>query len=70
LEEKEWEIPHFLLHPRFLLCFVFSSVGDFELRAYTLSHTTSPLFETGSGGTILLGKAWNLDPPDLCLLSG
>jgi hypothetical protein len=44
-----------------------------ELRAFTLSHSTSPIFVMGFQDRILLnyllGLALNLDPPDLCLLS-
>jgi hypothetical protein len=48
-------------------------VLGFELRPYTLSHSTSPFFVKGflrSGlANYLPGLALNLDPPDLCLLS-
>jgi hypothetical protein len=50
-----------------------SSVLRFELRAYTLSHSTSPFFVKGilRWGLVnyLPGLALNRDPPDLCLLS-
>jgi hypothetical protein len=49
----------------FLLFFV---VVEFELRAYTLNHFTSPFFVLGFFENILPGLASNLDPPDLCLL--
>jgi hypothetical protein len=58
----------------FLFCFVFCfAVLGLELRAYTLSHSTSPFFTVGffEIGSLKL-FAWadlNLDPPDLCLLS-
>jgi hypothetical protein len=51
--------------------FLFFSVLGFELRAYTLTHSTSPFFVVGFVGltNYLLGLALNLDPTDLCLLS-
>jgi hypothetical protein len=52
--------------------FFFFSTG-LELRAYTLSHSTSPfcdrLFQVRVSQTICLGLSSNLDPLDLCLLS-
>jgi hypothetical protein len=52
--------------------FIFLVLG-FELRAYTLSHSTSPFFVKGFSrwglSNYLPGLASNLDPPDLCLLS-
>jgi hypothetical protein len=48
-------------------------VLEFELRASTLSHSTSPIFVKGFfeiGFHELFARlALNLDPPDLCLLS-
>jgi hypothetical protein len=54
--------------------FFFFAVPGFELRAYTLSNSTSPIFvkgifELGSLLNYLPGLASNRDPPDLCLLS-
>jgi hypothetical protein len=40
----------------------------FELRAYTLSHSTSPFLREGLTN-YLPRLALNLGPPDLCLLS-
>jgi hypothetical protein len=55
-----------------LFCFVFAILG-FELRAYTLSHSTSPFFVKGifkiGSLKLLPGLASNHNPPDLCLLS-
>jgi hypothetical protein len=52
---------------------LFFSVLGFELRAYTLSHSTSPflwrVFWDRFSWTILPGLASNHDPPDLCPLS-
>jgi hypothetical protein len=56
------------------LFFFFAFLG-LELRAYTLSHSTSPaflcdgIFRDRVTQTILPRLALNLDPPDLCLLS-
>jgi uncharacterized membrane protein SirB2 len=57
----------------FLFC-LFSVVLGFELRAYTLSHSTSPFFVMAfflREGLLnyLLRLASNLNPPDLCILS-
>jgi hypothetical protein len=45
----------------------------FELRAYTLSYSTSPFFVLGffkiGAHELFAGLALNHDPPDLCLLS-
>jgi hypothetical protein len=53
--------------------FFFFSVLGFELRAYTLSHSTRPFFVMGffeiGSSELLPGLALNCDPPDLCLLS-
>jgi hypothetical protein len=53
--------------------FLFFLVLGFELRAYTLSHSTSPFlwwaFWCRVSQTICLGLISNCDPPDLCLLS-
>jgi hypothetical protein len=58
-----------------LFCF---AVLGLELRAFTLSHSTSPIFVKGFSKyglkNYLPGLASNLlipdpDPPDLCLLS-
>jgi hypothetical protein len=53
--------------------FFFLVVLGLELRAYTLSHSTSPfflkgIFEIGSLN-YLPRLALNSNPPDLCLLS-
>jgi hypothetical protein len=48
-------------------------VLGFELRAYTLSHSTSPFFFIISfkieSHELFAQLASNHDPPDLCLLS-
>jgi hypothetical protein len=49
-------------------------VLEFELRAYTLSHSSSLIFVMGIFQdrvlqTIYRELALNLDPPDLCLLN-
>jgi hypothetical protein len=54
--------------------FSFFVVLGFELRAFTLSHSTSPIsvkdfFEIGSCKLFLSRLALNCNPPDLCLLS-
>jgi hypothetical protein len=54
--------------------FYFFAVLGFELRAYTLSQSTSCFFvksfyKIGSCQLYLHGLASNLNPPDLCLLS-
>jgi hypothetical protein len=53
--------------------FFFLAVLELELRAYTLSHYTSPFFCEGffqdRVSNCLLGLASNRDPLDLCLLS-
>jgi hypothetical protein len=57
----------------FFLFFVFAVLG-FELRAYTLRHSTSlfvyvmGFFKVGSC-ELFAQLALNHDPPDLCLLS-
>jgi hypothetical protein len=53
------------------LIFFFFPVFGLELRAYTLSHSTSPFFCDGCLGraNYLPRLALNFDPPDLCLLS-
>jgi hypothetical protein len=40
-------MPHFNLHLLYIMFFFFFSVLGFELRAYTLSHFTSPIFVKG-----------------------
>jgi hypothetical protein len=55
------------------LCFVFGVLG-FELRDYTLSHSTSPFsnvkfFSRWGLKNYLPRLTSNGDPPDLCLLS-
>jgi hypothetical protein len=57
-----------------VLCFFFCPVLGLELRAYTLSHSTSPFFVMGvfqgrMSQIIFPGLALNRDSPDLCLLS-
>jgi hypothetical protein len=58
---------------RFWVCFFVSfAVLEFELRAYILSHSTSPFvcwgfFEIGLTN-YLTRLALSQDPPDLCLL--
>jgi hypothetical protein len=51
----------------------FFVVVEFELRAYTLNHSTSPflwqVFSRQGFEHDLPGLALNLDPPDLCFLS-
>jgi hypothetical protein len=51
----------------------FFPVLGLELRTFTLSHSTSPIFVKGFSRLGLVnylpGLASNLDPPDLCLLS-
>jgi hypothetical protein len=60
---------------RFFLFFVFFFfvVLRLELRAFNLSHSTSPVFVKGFRDRVswnyLPGLASNCDPPDLCLLS-
>jgi hypothetical protein len=52
------------------MSFFFFVVLGLELRAYTLSHSTSPFLEKGFLiKKPLPGLASNCDPPDLCLLS-
>jgi hypothetical protein len=55
------------------LFFFFLAVLGFGLRAYTLSHSTSPVFVKGffeiGSQELVVQVASNLDPPDLCLLS-
>jgi hypothetical protein len=55
-----------------LFHFVFSVLG-LKLRAFTLSHSTSPIFVKDFSrqglADYLPGVALNHDPPDLCLLS-
>jgi hypothetical protein len=55
------------------MTFFFFVVLEFELRTYTLSHSTSPFcnffFQDRVSRTIYQGLALNHDPPDLCLLS-
>jgi hypothetical protein len=58
----EEEVAAFLL----LGFLFFSVVLGFELRAYTLSHSTSP---DRVSQTICPGLASNHNPPDLCFLS-
>jgi hypothetical protein len=64
--------PSFFLTVLFIYLF---AVLGFELRAYTLSHFTSPFydgfffFEIGSRELFFSGLTLNLVPPDLCLLS-
>jgi hypothetical protein len=54
------------------LLFRFAVLG-LELRAFTLSHSTSPTFVKGFSRQGLVnylpGLALNHDPPDLCVLS-
>jgi hypothetical protein len=49
------------------------AVLRFELRASTLSHSTSPFFVMGffkiGSHKLFAQLASNYDPPDLCLLS-
>jgi hypothetical protein len=56
----------------FIYSFIFAVLG-LELRAFTLSHSTSPIFVKGflrqGLENYLLWLASNHDPPDLCLLS-
>jgi hypothetical protein len=63
----------FFSFPFLFFFFFFFAVLEFELRAYTLSHSTSPFFVTGFfeiGSCELFALAGsNHDPPDLCLLS-
>jgi hypothetical protein len=50
----------------------FFGVLGFELRAYTLSHSTlfyEGFFQIGSLMELFAQLALNFDPPDLCLLS-
>jgi hypothetical protein len=51
----------------------FFVVLGLELRAFTLSHPTSPIFVKGflrqGLENYFPGLASNYDPPDLCLLS-
>jgi hypothetical protein len=53
--------------------FVFFAVLGIELRAFNLSHSTSPIFVKGFSryglDNYLPGLASNHDSPDLCLLS-
>jgi hypothetical protein len=53
--------------------FFFLVVLGFELRAYTLSHSTSPfcdgLFSKIETHKLFAQLASNCDPPDLCLLT-
>jgi hypothetical protein len=53
--------------------FFFFAVLGLEIRAYILSHSTSPFFVMGffeiGSWNYLPGLASNRDPPDLCLLS-
>jgi hypothetical protein len=53
--------------------FFFFEVLGLELRAFTLSHSTRPIFVRGFRDRVLQnylpGLASNCDPPDLCLLS-
>jgi hypothetical protein len=53
--------------------FFFLVVLGLELRTFTLSHSTSPIFVKGFSrqglANYLLRLASNCDPPDLCLLS-
>jgi hypothetical protein len=55
-----------------LLHFFFVVLG-FELRAFALSHSTSPIFVKGvfeiGSENYLPGLASNCNPPDLCLPS-
>jgi hypothetical protein len=77
LGEPSCAQPLALLCVRFVLfCFVFCLVGilGFELRAYTLSHSTSPVlcgyFQDMDLQTICPGwQQLNHNPPDICLLS-
>jgi hypothetical protein len=50
------------------LSFFFFAVLEFELRAYTLSHSTNLFFKIGFIN-FLPRLASNHDPPDICLLS-
>jgi hypothetical protein len=56
----------------FLLLIIFAVLG-FELRAYTVSHSTSPIlrwvFSREDLANYLSRLASNLVPPYLCLLS-
>jgi hypothetical protein len=64
-----------LLGPQHLaiFCCLFFAVIGFETRAYTLSHSTSPIFGMGffkiESQELFARLASNLNPPDLCLLS-
>jgi hypothetical protein len=54
--------------------FFFFEVLRFKLRAYILSHSTSPFylmdfFQNKVSANYLPGLASNLDPPNLCLLN-
>jgi hypothetical protein len=53
------------------LFFFFFAVLGLELRAYALSHSTSPppFFSRYVPENYLPGLALNCDPPDLCFLS-
>jgi hypothetical protein len=57
----------------FILFIYFFVVLRFELRAYTLSHSTNPLFCDGffeiQSRELFAPVASNFEPPDLCLLS-
>jgi hypothetical protein len=64
-------LPHLQSGTIFPLIFVCVAL-EFELSAYTLSHSISPffvmkIFKIGSHN--LPGLALNHNPPDLCLLS-
>jgi hypothetical protein len=56
-----------------VISFHFLVILGFELRAYLLSHSTSPFlvgyFRDRVSPSICPGLASNHDPPDLCLLS-
>jgi hypothetical protein len=60
---------------RFLFFFFFFAILGFELRAFTLSYSTSQsffvkgVFKIGSHKLFAQGWLQTLDPSDLCLLS-
>jgi hypothetical protein len=51
-----------------MVAIFFFVVLELELRAFTLSHSTSPIFVKGPAN-YLPGLALNCHPPDLCFLS-
>jgi hypothetical protein len=61
------------MEPRVQCSFVVCVIVGFELRDYTLNHSTSSflcwVFSSYGLTNDLPGLAFNHDPPDLCLLS-